>query len=341
MNSMETRGGSCARAVCVLAAGLSAFLVPAGLPARAEVIEEVVAVVDGEAITKSQFEEEEQALLSEAYRRFTGQELDRQVEAIRKTVLSQLIDRKVLMHRAARLFDLSGYEKMLLEQFKSNQKVETDEQLEQLLAGQGMTIDDLKQRLIEQVAPRQIIDMEVGGRVACSDKEIEEYYQENLDQFKVKAKFHVREIVLLADDGNREEKRKLAEEIREKAMAPGGDFQALAKEYSDAGTREAGGDLGDLEAGDLSPVLEKVALETPVGAVSESLETDYGFHVLQVVSREDTKTLSLDEARDRIRTFLENTQYFEKLQAFLKKIREESDIQIRPKYKDRYHVEGT
>ena len=83
-------------------------------------------------------------------------------------------------------------------------------------------------------------------------------------------------------------------------MAPGGDFQALAKEYSDAGTREAGGDLGDLEAGDLSPVLEKTALETPVGAVSEPLETDYGFHLLQ-----------------------------------------ESDIQIRPKYKDRYHVEGT
>ncbi len=307
---------------------------------QAEVIEEVVAVVNGEVITLTEFNEEEQALLSAAYSQYTGDELDRQVAQIRGNVLSQIIDRKVLMHMAARLFDLTGYEDMLVEQFKQDQKVDTDEQLERLLAPEGMSIKDLRRRLIEQVAPRQIITMEVGDRVACSDKEIEEFYAGNTDQFLVKAEFHLREIVFLTDDSNREEKRALAGEVHNRASVPDADFSALAKEYSEAGTRESGGDLGTMAAGDLNPVLEKYALEIQVGHVSEPVETDYGFHLIQVVSRQEEGNQSLEEVRDQIRTYLENTQYFEKLQEFLKKIRAEADIQIRPRYEDRF-IEAT
>jgi len=329
--------GNLSLAICrVLAVGLVLVFLVAVPTARAEIIEEVVAVVNGEVITRSEFEEEEQALLSAAYSQFSGEELDRQVAQIRGTVLSQIIDRKLLMHMAARLFDLSGYEEMLLEQFKQDQKVDTDEELERLLAPEGLTINDLRRRLIEQVAPRQIIEMEVGGRVGSSDKEINEFYDENLEQFQVEAEFTLREIVLLADDSNREEKRILAGDIHARASAPDADFTVLAKEFSEAGTRESGGDLGTLAAGDLNPDLEKSALQVPVGQVSEPVETEYGFHLIQVVSRQEAGVKSLDEVEDQIRNFLENTHYFEKLQEFLKKIRDEADIQIRPRYQDRF-----
>jgi parvulin-like peptidyl-prolyl isomerase len=306
------------------------------LPVAAEVIEEIVAVVDDEIITRSEFEEEEQALLADAYSRFTGAELDKQVEDIRNQVLTQIIDRKVLMHRAARLFDLSGYENMLLDQFKKDNKIDSDEELTRLLAQEGMTVADIRRRLIEQVAPREIISAEVGNRVASSDAEIEEYYENNKEQFRIKATYTLREIVILAGDDNREERRELAKQVLEQSRAAGADFAAIAVEHSQAGTAGNGGELGTLNAGDLNATLEQAAMETPVGSVSDLLEMDYGFHMIQVVDRTEAGLQELDAIREQIRRYLEETQYFEKLSAFLKKARSEADIQIRPGYEDRY-----
>ena len=315
---------------------IAVALVCLTLPAAAEVIEEIVAVVDDEIITRSDFEEEEQALLAQAYSTFTGAELDRQVQKIRDQVLTQIIDRKVLMHRASRLFNLTGYEDMLLEQFKKDNKIDSDEELVRLLAQEGMTVADIRSRLIEQVAPREIISAEVGNRIASSDAEIEEYYANNKEQFRVKAEFTLGEIVILAGDDNREEQRELATRVLEQARAEGADFAALAKEHSQAGTAESGGDLGTLHEGDLNATLEKAARETPVGAVSDLLEMDYGFHMIRVADRKEAGLRELDEIHDQVRTYLEETQYFEKLQAYLKKARSEADIQIRPGFEDRY-----
>ena len=315
---------------------IAVALVCSVLPAPAEIIEEIVAVVDDEIITRSEFEDEEQALLANAYNRYTGDELDRQVELIRKQVLTQIIDRKVLMHRAARLFDLTGYENMLLEQFKKDNKIDSDQELVRLLAQEGMTVDDIRRRLIEQVAPQEIIRAEVGNRVASSDAEIEEYYENNRERFRIKAQYTLSEIVILANDGNRDARRELAEQVLAQARGEGADFAALAKEHSQAGTAAAGGELGTVLAGDLNADLEKAASETPVGSVSDLLVMDYGFHMILVQDRKEEGIQELDDIREQIRTFLEETQYFEKLTAFLKKARSEADIQIRPGYEDRY-----
>ena len=305
-------------------------------PLAAEVIEEIVAVVDDEIITRSEFEEEEQAMLAEVYRKYTGTELDRQVEMVRTQVLAQIIDRKVLMHRAARLFDLSGYEDMLVEQFKKDNKIDSDEELERLLAAEGMTVPDIRRRLIEQVAPQEIIRAEVGNRVTSSDAEIEEYYENNRDQFLIAPAYTLSEIVILAGDNDREEKQVLAAGVLEQARAEDADFAALAREHSGAGTAEGGGALGTMIAGDLNPELEKVAETMPVGAVSDLLEMDYGFHIIRLEDRREAGQQDLEDVREKIRVYLENTQYVEKLTEFLKKARNEADIQIRPAYEDRY-----
>jgi parvulin-like peptidyl-prolyl isomerase len=317
-------------------AAIGIVMVCLASPLAAEVIEEIVAVVDGEIITRSEFEEEEQALLAEAYRRFTGAELDRQVEAIRAQVLTQMIDRKVLMHRAARLFDLSGYEQVLLDQFKKDNSIDSDQELERLLAAEGMTVGDVRRRLIEQVAPQEVIRAEVGNRVASSPAEIEEYYEQNKEMFRIKAEYTLREIVIRAGEEDREEKRALAGQILEQARAESADFAALAREHSEAGTAEGGGSLGAIVAGDLSPELEKAAREMQIGSVSDLLEMEYGFHILRLEDRKEAGLQELEEVREKIRIFLENTQYVEKMNAFLKKARDESDIEVRPGYRDRY-----
>lgn len=319
------RGAACI-AIAVLAAAA---------PASAEVIEEIVAWVDGDIITKSELEEEERLMTEELYRQFTGDELDARIEAARAQLLPQLIDRKILMHRAERLFDLDTLGDGLIDDFRRRNGIDTDEQLTQMLAREGMSLDDLKRRLLENTAPNEIVRIEVQNRVSVSDNEVDAFYAENPDLFRVPAEFTLREIVILADDTDRQEKLEKAKQIYEQATAPDADFAALASEHSEAGTAASGGVLGPAGKGDLSAELERVAMTTPVGEVAEILELPYGFHIVKVESRTEETMRPLDEVRATIRGNLENRKFVEGLQEFLARAREESEWRVNEAYLDR------
>jgi hypothetical protein len=80
-----------------------------------------------------------------------------------------------------------------------------------------------------------------------------------------------------------DEAQALAAQIRERLVAPGADFLAVARETSEDGSRERGGDMGWLGRGRLAPAYEQAAFGMDVGAVSEPVETEFGFHLIQRV----------------------------------------------------------
>jgi len=302
---------------------------------RAEVVDEIVAWVDGDIITKSELDDEERLLTEELYRRFTGNELDQQLAEARSQLLQQLIDRKILMRRAERLFDMDALGKSVLDDFKKRQGIGSDDELARLLQSEGISTEELTRRLLEGIAPNEIIRIEVENRVSVSDQEVEQFYRENPDLFRVPAEFTLREIVLLTDESNKQAKLEQIQKLHAEATQPGADFEALAKEHSDAGTASSGGLLGPAKKGDLSPELERAALDTPVGQVSEILEMSYGFHFVRVEARTEERLRGLDEVRDTIRANLENRKYVELLQEFLARAREESEWRVSDKYLDR------
>jgi peptidyl-prolyl cis-trans isomerase SurA len=306
---------------------------------RAEVIEEIVAKVNDDIITKSDLEGEEQATLAELYRRYTGDELDRQVRAARSYLLQRMIDRKILFHRAQRLYDMDKMSESFLKEFKAQQQIKSDQELERLLAQENMTLADLRVRLVESFAPDQVVRYEVSDRVSVGDKEIEAYYEANAAEFDVPAEVTIREIVVLATPEDRDEKRARAEAIRDRATAAGADFSAIAAETSDAGTKSGGGLLGPLKKGDLAEQIETVAFSLPVGNVSQVLEASYGFHIVKIESRNEQRRKPLTEVHDAIRAKLENEKYREGLRAFLKKAREEATVEVSAAYKSRLNVE--
>ena len=309
-------------------------LLLAGPAPRAEIIEEVVAWVNGDVITKSDLEDEEQALVSEAYRRHTGAELDKQVEEIRENLLMQLIDRKILYHQAQRRYVMDQMKIAFYEQFKAQQKVEDDEEFERLLAREGMTVEDLKERLAEMFAPDEVIRYEVSSRIAVGDSEIEAYYNEHQEDLVIPGEVTLREIVFLADgEAAKEAQRAECEAALQRVATE--DFGEVAKEVSEAGTRSTGGLLGPLKKGDLSGALKEVAFNLPVGEVSEILDMPYGLHILKIESRKEDGVPPLDEIRDRLRKALENRMYFEELGKFMEKARKEAEWCVKLNYRDR------
>lgn len=303
--------------------------------ARAEVIEEIVAWVNGEIISRSDMEQEEQMLLAEFYRRFTGTELDEQVRKARSELLDRMIDRKILLQRASRLYDVGKMGSELLDSFKEQQKVKSNEELQRLLAQEGMTLDELKARLVEMYAPEAIIRFEVIGRISVSDQEVETYYKSHPEIFEEPARVTLREIVLLAEGEAKEKRRPEIERIRERVTAPGADFEAVAREASEAPTKGSGGLLGTVGKGDLAPEIEQAAFSVPVGDVSPVIEFPHGFHLVKVESRTDARSKPLDDVKEQVRSKIEDEKYSRQLQDYLTKARAESEVVVKDKYKGR------
>lgn len=305
-------------------------------PARGEIFEEIVAWVNGDIITSSDMEKEEQMMIAEAYRRYTGEELDRHVKMIRETLLIEMIDRKILLDRARAMFtDLEAVKDSFYDGFKQSQDVTDDEEFARILEQEGMTVETFKERLLELYAPDEVLRLEVASRISISDKEIEDYYNDHLQEFTKEDQITVREIVLLADTDETKQARKAEAEAIVARVQAGEEFAELAKSTSDAGTKSEGGMLGALKRGELSEQLEIAAFELVEGEISAPIETPYGYHILMVEEKSVGERTSLEDIRDRLRLFLEDQKYREALQRFREKIRAEAEWCVREKYNGR------
>lgn len=316
-------------------AAAAALTLAAGGALRAEVVEEIVAKVNDDVITKSDLDSEEDALLQELYRRLSGTQLDEQVAKAKKYVLRQLIDRKVLIQRASHLFDMSKMQDYFLQSFMDQQNIKNDKELEKLLSQEGMTISDWKKKLVDYFAPQQVLRAEVSDRISITDKEAHDYYDAHQADFAVPAEATVREIVVTAKIGDREQARARAEAARSRAAAPGADFGAVAAETSDAGTKSSGGLLGKVKKGDLSAALDEAAFSLPVGEVSPVIEAEQSFHIIKVDARNDAGVKSFEDAQDDIDTKLRTARFDVDSKEYLKKAWSEATIWVSPKYQAR------
>jgi len=303
---------------------------------QAEIFEEIAAEVNGDVITSSDLEEEEQQMIAEAYRRYTGEELDEQVKWLRENMLLEIIDRKIMLDRARAMFlDIDKVKQVYYEGFMESQDINSESEFETILEQEGMTVDEFKERLLELYAPEEVMRVEVSSRISVSDREIEDYYNQNVDNFVEEEAVAIREIVLLADTEEQKNARRAeADAIVERARA-GEDFATLARELSESGTKDEGGLLGELKRGDLSTELEEVAFGIEVGDVAAPIETPYGFHILLVESKTGGEAKALDEIRDNLRVWLEDQKYREELQRFRLKMREEAEWCVKAKYQER------
>ena len=217
--------------------------------ARGEIVEEMVAWVDGDIITKSDLERQESDLIEAARQRYSGDELRRRLEAVRETTLLDIIDHKILHHWGQQLWGSKEIEESYYRSFRQQQGLSDDEEFEQLLAQEGLTVERLKHLLSERHVPDQVREHEVAALMpGISDLEVRDYYDRHPDEFMAPAEMTIREIVLLAEsEADKANRREEAERVRGRAVAE--DFAAVAREVSDAETRLDGGLLGPLQRG--------------------------------------------------------------------------------------------
>ncbi|MFH2091106.1 MAG: SurA N-terminal domain-containing protein [Pseudomonadota bacterium] len=149
------------------------------------------------------------------------------------------------------------------------------------------------------------------GTVAIGDEKINAFYLDNGKLFETPEKVEARHILIKSDadasEAEQAEALKKARDVYEKALK-GEDFSLLAKTYSDGPTKDNGGYLGFFEQKTMVKPFGDKAFSMKAGEISEPVKTQFGWHVIQVVSRVDASKQSLDQVKDQIKKELEQKE---------------------------------
>ena len=139
------------------------------------------------------------------------------------------------------------------------------------------------------------------SKIMITPQEIESYYNQNVQQFQQPEQVRASHILLKTEGKDEAAVRKQAEDILKQAKAPGADFAALAKKYSeDDGSKVNGGDLDYFGKGRMVPEFEQAAFALQPGQISDLVKSQFGFHIIKVVDKKPASTRTLDEMRTQI-----------------------------------------
>lgn len=293
-----------------------------------EPLPDVVARVNGEAISKGDLEEAMTQLQARAGQPIPADQRDKIVRGI----LDQLIAFRLLRQESASRkvavpeADLEARITEIKSQFKS------EEAFTQVLAEQKLTADGLRANLREGMQIDQMIDAEVNARAAVTPEQVEAFYTGNPGEFQRTERIHARHILIRvapdADAAAKEQARTKIADLLTQARA-GGDFTALAKQHSeDPGSGPGGGDLGFFERGQMVGPFDEAAFALMPGQTSEIVETQFGFHIIRLEERQAAGAVPLSEVSPQIEQFLQGRNREEQAQAFIDALRAKGKIEI-------------
>ena len=202
----------------------------------------------------------------------------------------------------------------------SGQDVSNQEAYEQALKQNNITEEQLREDIRENL-PVQEVQERVTGEAEPSDEEIQNYYEKNKEaQFTTPEQRCVRHILF-----NKDQKEK-AEDIK-KQLENGGDFAKLAKENSqDPGSAAQGGDLGCLGKGETVPEFEQAAFGAERGEIVGPVQTEFGYHILQVTDVKSEQTRSLQEVESQIRAQLASEKQSEAFNKWIEEQKKKRDV---------------
>jgi len=295
--------------------------VPAELP-------DVLARVNGRAVTKAEFQQAVRNLEAQA----GGPVPPDRRDLIYRQVLDQLVGFRLLVQESeVRKTPIPETE--ITSRLAEIRKQFPDEAaFKAALAERGTTPEKLAAEFREQLAAMKLVETVVTPTVAVGDQQLDEFYKKNPERFQQPEAVRTSHILIRvpekAEAAARRAARAEADRVRAAAFK-GEDFAALAKQHSqDQGSAVNGGDLGFVVRGQTVPAFEEAAFSIKPGQVSQVVETTFGYHVLKVGEHRAARTVPLDEVKGEVTEFLKQQQLQEKTAAFVEQLKAKAKVEI-------------
>src|SRR3984885_4453970 len=247
-------------------------------------VEEIIARVNDQIITSADFERAMNETDQE--QRQHGANLQEMSEA-HKDLLRNLIDQQLWLSKGKEL-GITGEAELVsrLNDIRKQYNLASLEDLEKAAQEQGVSYEDFKANIRNQIVTQEVMRQEVGRRINVTPGEVERYFNEHKQDYAQQESIKLSEILVGApqsDDAQKvAEAQAKATDIETKLQA-GGDFAQLARSSSDGTTASEGGDLGTYKRGQLNSVFEDATFPLKVGDYTQPIRTKQGFVILKVV----------------------------------------------------------
>jgi peptidyl-prolyl cis-trans isomerase SurA len=297
----------------------------------AQLLEGIVVRVGDRIVTRTQYERRLRDTLAEIDRSSPEDRRSALKEEARKTLVNDLVSELLIKDRADRLgITISDAElKESIDRLKKQYNITTDAQFEESLKSSGLTRSEMEARLRDTLTTNKLFSRELRGREQASDAELKERYNREKETYRLPERAHLREIVIIKpESGSTDEARTRAAEIAEAARKPAADFASLASTMSDSGTKDKGGDLGEVSKGDLVADLDKAVFAAPAGAILGPIETKSAWHIMKVEQRLPSEVPSFDSIKDKLRQNASEETFDRDYKAYIANLRKDAFVQI-------------
>jgi peptidyl-prolyl cis-trans isomerase SurA len=308
---------------------------------KSVIVEEIVARVNNDVITREDLEHARQSLKSEVQdgcQNCTPDQVRDQTAAKEKNLLRDLIDQSLLVQRAKDdSINVDADVIKRLDAIRINAKLPDMETLEKEVTKSGQDFEDFKSQIRNQLLTQEVIRKEVGSRIIISHEDVVKYYQAHKQDFVRPETVILREIFVSTE--NKPEAdiptlRKKAENLRDRVLKNGDDFGELAKRFSDSPTAQQSGELGAFERSKLDPNISEKVFALNRGQMTDVIETKTGFEILQVRERYQAGEQPLEKVDPEITNKLYEEKMEPGMRDYLKTLREDSYLQVKPGYTD-------
>lgn len=339
--------------LALLLAVACVLLLPAVLSADT-VVEEIIARVNNEIITRSEYIRSRDQLKQEIQQQVPSN-ADRAFAEKQRDVLRDLIDQQLLLQKGKDM-GVTGDTELIkkLDEMRKQMNLESMEDLEKAAQAQGVSYEEFKQNLRNQIVTQRVIGQEVGSHLSISKEEEQKFYDQHRPEMEQPEQIRLSEILIApklpappADSaGSNPPAPSQAESDAQLAAAQarardlldqirkGASFEDLAKKNSDGPSAKDGGDLSYFKRGTLAKELEDKVFALKTGEVTDPIRTKQGFVILKVTEHQTAGIPSLKDVEPRIQDALYMQKLQPALRVYLTKLREEAFIDIKPGYID-------
>ena len=304
------------------------------LAADVAVVEEIVAKVNGDIITRGELEHSRKQLEADLRQQGTpALTLQQTLEQREKDLLRDRIDQLLLQQKGKDLNinvdpELTKY----IADLQRRSKIADPEKFQEYVKEQtGMPYEDFKGDAKNGMLTQRVIRQEVSGKMNISREEIQKYYDQHKTEFVRQEQIYLREILVSTE--NKDAAGVAAADKKAKDLVArarkGERFPEMARDNSDAVTAPNYGDLGGFKKGELSKAIEDQVWEKPKGYVTDPIRVDNGFLVLRVDEHQKSGQADLSEVENEITEKLYAPKMQPAVREYLTKLRQDAYLEIK------------
>ena len=332
---------------------ISAIALAALASDKDSVVEEIIARVNNQIITRSEYVREKDQLKQEAQQQDPAN-ADRIYMDRERDILRGLIDQQLLLEKAKDLGITADTDLVKrLDEIRKQMNLNSMDDLEKAAQAQGVSFEDFKQNLRNQIITQKVISDQVGSKIQVTKDEEQQYYDSHKDELMQPEQIRLSEILVSTQKATAANEKsgggdKPAAEDDPQALATadakakdllsqiqkGAKFEDVAKKNSDGPTASQGGDLGYFKRGALAKELEDKTFAMKPGEVSDVIRTRQGYVLLKVTEHTQPGTPPIKDVEPKLQEALYMQKLDPALREYLTKLREEAFIVVKPGYVD-------